>query len=65
MFEVESVDGLAMEVTDDGMTIVLCDIDGGTILLAGLTDILDAGGFCDLEWDPRSQGKHRASLENR
>lgn len=32
-----------MEVTDESVTLDLTNIDGGTILPAGLTDIPDAG----------------------
>ena len=44
-FEIESVDEIVMDTGDDGVTVDLTDIDGGTILLAGLTTLPDAGDF--------------------
>ena len=44
-FDIESVEEIAMNTTDDGVTIDLSDIDGGSILLAGLTTLPDAGDF--------------------
>ena len=44
-FEIEGVDELAMTTTDDGVTVDLGDIDGGTLLLADLTTLPDAGDF--------------------
>ena len=44
-FEIESVEDLDMAADDDGVTIDLGDIDGGTILLADLTTLPDAGDF--------------------
>ena len=44
-FDIESVDVLTMTTTDDGVTLDLTDIDGGTILLADLTTLPDAGDF--------------------
>ena len=44
-FEIESVEEIAMNTTDDGVTIDLSDIDDGSILLAGLTTLPDAGDF--------------------
>ena len=45
VFEVESVDDVSMAAGDDGVTIDLADIDGGTILLADLTTLPAAGDF--------------------
>ena len=44
-FGIESVEDLDMATGDDGVTIDLTDVDGGTILLAGLTVVPDAGDF--------------------
>ena len=44
-FEIEGVDELAMTTTDDGVTVDLGDIDGGTLLLADLTTLPEAGDF--------------------
>ena len=44
-FEIESVENLDMATGDEGVTVDLGDIDGGTILLAGLTTLPDAGDF--------------------
>ena len=44
-FEIDSIDEISMDPTDDGVTIDLSDIDGGSILLAGLTAVPDAGDF--------------------
>ena len=44
-FEVESVDDVSMATGDDGVTIDLTDIDGGSILLADITTLPAAGAF--------------------
>ena len=44
-FGIERVEDLDMATGDDGVTVDLTDIDGGTILLAGLTTLPDAGDF--------------------
>ena len=44
-FEIESVEDIDMTTGDDGVTIDLTDVDGGSILLAGLTTLPDAGDF--------------------
>ena len=44
-FEIESVEDLDMAAGDDGVRIDLTDIDGGSILLADLTTLPDAGDF--------------------
>ena len=44
-FEIESVEDLDMATGDEGVTVDLGDSDGGTILLAGLTTLPDAGDF--------------------
>ena len=44
-FEIESVEEIAMATGDDGVTVDLTDIDGGSILLAGLTTLPEAGDF--------------------
>ena len=44
-FDIEGIDDISMTTGDDGVTIDLGDIDGGTVLLAGLTTLLDAGDF--------------------
>ena len=44
-FDIESVDDVSMTVGDEGVTLDLGDIDGGTILLVGLTTLPDAGDF--------------------
>ena len=44
-FEIESVEEIAMATGDDGVTVDLTDIDGGTILLADLTTLPEAGDF--------------------
>ena len=44
-FEVESVDDVSMATGDDGVTIDLTDIDGGSILLADITTLPAAGDF--------------------
>ena len=44
-FEIESVEDVSMMSGDDGVTIDLTDVDGGTILLADLTTLPDAGDF--------------------
>ena len=44
-FGIESVKDITMTTGDDGVTVDLGDIDGGTILLAGLTTLPDTGEF--------------------
>lgn len=44
-FEIESIDDLAMTTSDDGVTIDLTDVGGGSILLEGLTALPEAGDF--------------------
>ena len=46
-FEIESVEDVTMTAGDDdeGVTVDLSAIDGGTVLLAGLTTLPDAGDF--------------------
>ena len=44
-FEIESVEDLDMATGDDGVTVDLSGIDGGSLLLAGLTVLPDAGDF--------------------
>ena len=44
-FEIESVEDLDMTTGDDGVTVDLGDIDGGSILLADLTTLPAAGDF--------------------
>ena len=44
-FDIETIDEVTMTVGDDGVTIDLIDIDGGTVLLAGLTELPDADDF--------------------
>ena len=44
-FEIESIEAVTMTTGDDGVTVDLGDIDGGSILLAGLTTVPDAGDF--------------------
>ena len=44
-FGIESVEDLDMATGDDGVTIDLTDVDGGTVLLAGLTALPEAGDF--------------------
>ena len=44
-FGIESVEDLDMATGDDGVTIDLTDVDGGTILLADLTTLPEAGDF--------------------
>ena len=44
-FEIESVEDVAMTTGDDGVTIDLVDIDGGSILLADITTLPDGGDF--------------------
>ena len=44
-FDIEGIEDVAMTTGDDGVTVDLTDIDGGTILLAGLTTLPDAGDF--------------------
>ena len=42
-FDIESVEDLDMATGDDGVTVDLTDVDGGTILLADITTLPDAG----------------------
>ena len=44
-FDIETIDEVTMTVGDDGVTIDLTDMDGGIVLLAGLTELPDAGDF--------------------
>ena len=44
-FDIESVDDLTMTADDDGVTLDLTDMDGGTILLADVTTLPEAGDF--------------------
>ena len=44
-FEIESVEDVTMMSGDDGVTIDLDDIDGGSILLVDLTTLPEAGDF--------------------
>ena len=44
-FDIETIDEVTMIVGDDGVTIDLTDMDGGTVLLAGLTELPDADDF--------------------
>ena len=44
-FEIESVEDIDMTTGDDGVTVDLTDVDGGTILLADLTTLPEAGDF--------------------
>ena len=44
-FDIEGIDDVDMTTGDDGVTVDLGDIDGGTILLADLTTLPDAGDF--------------------
>ena len=44
-FEIESVEDLDMTTGDDGVTVDLTDVDGGTLLLADLTTLPEAGDF--------------------
>ena len=44
-FDIESIDALTMTTGDDGVTLDLTEVDGGTVLLAGLTTLPDAGDF--------------------
>ena len=44
-FDIESVEDVTMTAGDDGVTLDLADIDGGTVLLADLTTVPDAGDF--------------------
>ena len=44
-FGIESVEDVTMTSGDDGVTIDLTDVDGGTILLADLTTLPEAGDF--------------------
>ena len=48
-FDIEGIDAFSMTFGDDGVTLDLAEIDGGTVLLADLTTIPDAGDFFDLE----------------
>ncbi len=44
-FDIEGIDDISMTTGDDGVTVDLSDIGGGTILLANLTALPDAGDF--------------------
>ena len=44
-FEIESIDDVDMTTGDDGVTVELSGIDGGSILLADLTTLPEAGDF--------------------
>ena len=44
-FDIESVEDLDMATGDDGVTVDLTDFGGGTILLADLTTLPEAGDF--------------------
>lgn len=43
--DIDSVDDVAMTTGDDGVTLDLSDLGGGSILLADLTAVPDAGDF--------------------
>ena len=44
-FEIERVEDITMTSGDDGVTVDLTDVDGGTLLLADLTTLPEAGDF--------------------
>ena len=44
-FDIESIEAVDMTTGDEVVTVDLSAIDGGTILLAGLTTVPDAGDF--------------------
>ena len=44
-FDIEGIDAFTMTAGDDGVTLALAEVDGGTVLLAGLTTLPDAGDF--------------------
>ena len=44
-FDIESIDEVSMTTGDEGVTLDLAGIDGGTVLLADLTVLPDAGDF--------------------
>ena len=44
-FDIEGIEDVDMTTGDDGVTVDLTDIDGGTILLADLTTLPEAGDF--------------------
>ena len=44
-FDIEGIEDVDMTTGDDGVTVDLGDIDGGTILLADLTTVPDGGDF--------------------
>ena len=44
-FDIEGIEEIAMATGDDGVTVDLTDIDGGTLLLADLTTLPEAGDF--------------------
>ena len=48
-FDIEGIDAFSMTFGDDGVTLDLAEINGGTVLLAGLTALPDAGGFFGVE----------------
>ena len=44
-FDIDNIEDVAMRIGDDGVTIELADISGGTVLLADLTALPEAGDF--------------------
>ena len=44
-FEIENIEDVTMMSGDDGVTVDLTDVDGGTILLADITTLPEAGIF--------------------
>ena len=44
-FDIEGIDEVSMTTGDDGVTLDLAEIDGGTLLLVGLTVLPEAGDF--------------------
>ena len=44
-FDIESIEDVDMTTGDEGVTVDLSAIDGGSLLLAGLTTLPDAGDF--------------------
>ena len=44
-FDIEGIDEVSMTTGDEGVTLDLAGIDGGTVLLADLTVLPDAGDF--------------------
>ena len=45
VFDIENIEDVVLTTGDDGVTVDLSGIDGGSILLAGLTTLPDAGDF--------------------